>query len=65
MLDDDILTFDVTKIAQPLAEAVRTTDADIVAGDCHLANGAILQETGTKPIHPIQVLARAYGIEPE
>jgi len=53
------------KIAQPLAEAVRTTDADIVAGDCHLANGAILQETGTKPIHPIQVLARAYGIEPE
>ncbi|MCU1461386.1 MAG: hypothetical protein JWO37_1461 [Acidimicrobiales bacterium] len=53
------------KIAQPLAGAIRNAAADVVAGDCHLANGAILQETGTKPVHPIQVLARAYGIPAE
>jgi Fe-S oxidoreductase len=53
------------KVAKPLVDAVAEAGADVVAGDCHLANGAILQETGTKPVHPIQVLARAYGIEPE
>ena len=37
----------------------RTT---VVCGDCHLANGSILQETGTQPEHPLQLMARAYGL---
>ena len=53
------------KVAQPLKAAVEKADAEVVAGDCHLANGAILQETGTAPVHPLQFLARAYGIAPE
>jgi glycerol-3-phosphate dehydrogenase subunit C len=36
---------------------------DLVAGDCHLANTAIDEATGKRPVHPVQVLARAYGLE--
>ncbi len=53
------------QVARPLAEAVERADAEVVAGDCHLANGAINQETGRRPRHPLQALARAYGIDPE
>ena len=58
------------KVAQPMklaieADAANATGSHVVAGDCHLANGAIVEETGLKPVHPIQVVARAYGIEPE
>ena len=53
------------KVAAPLKVAVEKADAEVVAGDCHLANGAILQETGNRPVHPLQFLARAYGIPPE
>ena len=34
-------------------------------GDCHLANTAITEQTGRVPSHPIQVIARAYGITAE
>lgn len=50
------------QVAAPLAEEVRAAGNEVVCGDCTLANGAILQETGAKAVHPIQVLARAYGI---
>lgn len=53
------------KVVQPLAAAVEKADADVVVGDCHLANGAINSETGRSPLHPMQFLARAYRIEPE
>ncbi len=53
------------KVAGPLRDALQSADAAVVAGDCHLANGAIQQETGRRPLHPLQVLARAYGIPPE
>ena len=36
-----------------------------MAGDCHLANGAITEQTGRVPFHPLQVMARAYGIAEE
>jgi Fe-S oxidoreductase len=49
------------KIAQPLMETISSAGAQLVAGDCHLANGAIAEDTGTQPLHPMQVLARAYG----
>jgi len=53
------------KVAQPLADAVEKAGNDVVTGDCHLANGAIVQETGKRPMHPIQMVARAYGIAEE
>jgi len=36
-----------------------------VAGDCHLANTAINEQIGNMPAHPIQIVARAYGIAAE
>jgi Fe-S oxidoreductase len=53
------------RVARPLMERVRASDAQLVAGDCHLANGAIEEDTGKTPVHPLQVLARAYGLEEE
>ena len=53
------------KVAAPLRDAVDKAGAVVVAGDCHLANGAITQETGRVPVHPLQLLARAYGIAEE
>jgi Fe-S oxidoreductase len=50
------------KVARPLARAVSESGADEVCGDCHLANTAILQETGRKPQHPLQLIARAYNL---
>ncbi len=51
--------------AEKLGAAIARADAEVVAGDCHLANGAIVEQTGRVPMHPIQILARAYGIAPE
>ena len=51
------------RIAKPLMEALGTAATDLVAGDCHLANTAIREGTNKTPLHPIQVLARAYGID--
>jgi len=53
------------RIAAPLMERVRETEAQLVAGDCQLANNAMREETGAVPSHPLEVLARAYGIEEE
>jgi Fe-S oxidoreductase len=53
------------KVAKPLMDRVRDSDAQLVAGDCQLANVAIAEGSGRRPIHPLQVLARAYGIEEE
>jgi glycerol-3-phosphate dehydrogenase subunit C len=53
------------RVAQPMAEAIRAASGTVVAGDCSLADGAIEQETGVRPLHPLQVMATAYGIRPE
>jgi len=50
------------RVAKKLARGIEQAGNDIVAGDCSLANGGILQETGRTPIHPISFLARAYGL---
>jgi glycerol-3-phosphate dehydrogenase subunit C len=50
------------KVARPLVRELSGSGVSAFCGDCHLANTAILQETGIKPSHPVQVLARAYGI---
>jgi Fe-S oxidoreductase len=53
------------KVARPMVDAIEKAGSQCVAGDCHLANGAIAEATGQPPMHPIQVLARAYGISEE
>jgi Fe-S oxidoreductase len=50
------------QVAAPLAREIEAAANEVVCGDCHLANGAILQETGTKPVHPMELMARAYGL---
>ena len=49
-------------IAEKLGEQIDKAGGDVVAGDCHLANTAIVEQTGRIPQHPLQVMARAYGI---
>jgi Fe-S oxidoreductase len=51
------------RIAQPLMDALREATTDLIAGDCQLANTAIREATTKVPVHPIQVLAHAYGLE--
>lgn len=48
-------------IAEKLGKMIGEADGDVVAGDCHLANIAINEQTGNQPAHPLQVVARAYG----
>ncbi|MDP2292580.1 MAG: heterodisulfide reductase-related iron-sulfur binding cluster [Actinomycetota bacterium] len=52
-------------IAGKLADEIRRAGGDVVAGDCHLANTAINEQTGEEPLHPLQLIARAYGIPEE
>lgn len=51
------------RVAKPLMDTVRESTDDLVAGDCHLANTAIKEDTDKTPSHPMQVMARAYGID--
>jgi Fe-S oxidoreductase len=52
-------------MAGKLAAELERVGGDVVAGDCHLANTAITEQTGRVPLHPLQVIARAYGIPSE
>ncbi len=52
-------------IAKKLAAELDKAGCQQVAGDCHLANTAIAEQTGAHPQHPLQVMARAYGIPEE
>ena len=52
-------------IAQKLAATITDVGNAHVVSDCHLANTAIAEQTGLIPLHPLQVLARAYGIAEE
>jgi Fe-S oxidoreductase len=54
-----------TWAATRLTELIAAVGADVVAGDSHLANTVVAEQTGVAPIHPIQVIARAYGIAEE
>jgi len=53
------------QVIQALRKDVESQDADVVVGDCHLANTAIDEATGRRPLHPMQLVARAYGIPEE
>jgi Fe-S oxidoreductase len=52
-------------VAKKLADKIEAAGSEIVAGDCHLANTAIIEQTGQVAQHPLQVMARAYGIAEE
>jgi Fe-S oxidoreductase len=52
-------------IATKLADQIRRADGEVISGDCHLANTAITEQTGRLPLHPLQLMARAYGISEE
>ena len=52
-------------IARKLADEIHRAGGDVVVGDCHLANTAINEQTGEEPLHPLQLIARAYGIPEE
>jgi glycerol-3-phosphate dehydrogenase subunit C len=49
-------------VAQKLKAELEKAGGDVVAGDCHLANTVIFEQTGRTASHPIQLIARAYGI---
>ena len=51
------------KVAKPLFDAVASADAPLTATDCPLAALQIEQGTGRRVLHPIRILAAAYGIE--
>jgi glycerol-3-phosphate dehydrogenase subunit C len=53
------------KVARGLHRGVKESGADQVATDCSLAGLQITQGTGRKTIHPIEVVAQAYGIDLE
>ena len=50
-------------LASELGREVEASGGDVVASDCHLAALAIDERTGRRPRHPLQVLARAYGLD--
>ncbi|MFG0318802.1 MAG: heterodisulfide reductase-related iron-sulfur binding cluster, partial [Planctomycetota bacterium JB042] len=50
------------EIARPLLEAVKEARPDRVATDCPLSALRILEGTGREPVHPIVLLAEAYGL---
>lgn len=53
------------KVATSLVTAIQKSDGEVLAGDCHLANTSITEETNRRVLHPIQVIARAYGMDEE
>jgi Fe-S oxidoreductase len=52
-------------MGKKLFAGIEKAGNDTVVGDCSLANGGIELETGRAPQHPVQFLARAYGIQEE
>jgi hypothetical protein len=53
----------LSAMADHLGNAVTQAHGDVVVGDCHQANTAIGDRTTQQPLHPLQVLAAAYGID--
>jgi glycerol-3-phosphate dehydrogenase subunit C len=52
-------------IAEKLATMIDRAEGEAISGDCHLANTAIVEQTGRESTHPLQIFARAYGIADE
>jgi len=52
------------RVARRMLRGIEDSGASAVATDCPLSALRIEQATGRKPVHPIVLLARAYGIDP-
>jgi glycerol-3-phosphate dehydrogenase subunit C len=50
------------KYAQRMVRGIEGVEPDVVVTDCQLAGQRILKENGVAPMHPIEVLAKAYGV---
>ncbi|MCC7075730.1 MAG: 4Fe-4S dicluster domain-containing protein [Acidimicrobiia bacterium] len=50
-------------VAGPTADKMRAVEADLHVGDCTLADQALVEEGVERPLHSMQALARAYGLE--
>ena len=53
------------RYAQKLVRGIDGAEAQIVVTDCSLSARRIEQENGVKPLHPVEALAQAYGVEVE
>ena len=54
--------FDLSlKVAQPLVDQMNEAAATVTASDCPLAGMQIQKARGEKPLHPVQILWKAYG----
>jgi len=54
--------FDLSlKVAAPLIEKIGAARPDVTASDCPLAGMQIEKGRGAKPLHPIQIVRKAYG----
>jgi glycerol-3-phosphate dehydrogenase subunit C len=51
------------KYAKRLTRGIENAEAKLVASDCPLASQRIMKENHTAVAHPIELLARAYGLE--
>ncbi|MEP7270862.1 MAG: Fe-S oxidoreductase, partial [Acidobacteriota bacterium] len=51
------------RVARGLHRGVNESDAATVATDCSLAGIQIEQGTSRVAVHPVEVLARAYGLD--
>lgn len=51
------------KWAGKLFTQINEAEPDVVASDCPLAGLQITQGTNRTPLHPVQIVARAYGFE--
>jgi glycerol-3-phosphate dehydrogenase subunit C len=50
------------RYAQKMVRAIEASRADVVVSDCSLSMLRIVKETDATPIHPIEALARAWGL---
>ncbi|MGH7859686.1 MAG: heterodisulfide reductase-related iron-sulfur binding cluster, partial [Candidatus Binatia bacterium] len=59
-------TFELSlKVARGLFREMEAAEPDVVASDCSMAGLQVEYRTGAKPQHPVQILRRAYGMDPE
>jgi glycerol-3-phosphate dehydrogenase subunit C len=59
---DDTIASDQARRFIGAVDRVHAQQSGAVAGDCHLANTVIAEHTELVAVHPIQIIARAYGI---
>lgn len=50
------------EMGRRLGEQITEAGGEVVAGGCHLSNSTITEHTGRRVAHPLEVIARAYGI---